>query len=121
MPSVTYEATLSGVGSDPLGGSRVAFVAWEVTIVGPTVRLPRFWDTDARLGIGHYSLGNDLTPGGLISGVGYGSPRWIESLMGQHVVTPALVGSDFSWDLAQYIRWAIEPGTEVHLYVFGDT
>lgn len=120
MPSVTYEATLTDVGSSILGGSRVFFVAWEVTVVGPTVRMPRFWDTSARVGIGHYSLGNDLTPGGLISGVGYGSPRWFERLVGQHVVTPGQVASDFAADIAQYIEWSIEPGTEIHLYVFGD-
>lgn len=121
MPSVIFEDTLSDSGSSIMGGTRVLFVAWEVTTDGPLVRVPNQWDLDAIVGAGHWSLGNDLTPGGLISGIAFDVPHWIYSRVGQWIVPPGQVGADFSAAVAQYIAWSISPGTEVHLYVFGDT
>lgn len=120
MPNVIYEDSLTGAGSAIMGGTRVYFVAWEVTTRGPLVRVPNAWDVDQLLGVGHWALGNDLTPGGLISGLGFDSPHWVNSEIGQWVAPPGQVGADFSSAIAQYIEWAFTPGTEVHVYVFGE-
>lgn len=120
MPSVIFEDTLTDSGSAVMGGTRVLFVAWEVTVEGPGVHTPNAWDVTSLIGVGHWELGNDLTPGGLISGLGFDSPHWINTEIGQWVAPPGQVGADFSSAIAQYIRWTISPGTEVHLYVFGD-
>lgn len=120
MPSVTYEATLSGAGDAVLGGSRVFYVAWEITTVGPTIRYPHSWDPNTLLGAGFWQLGNDLTDLGLISGIGWAEPHWLASMIGQWIAPPGLVGTEFSAALATRIRWTLAPGTEVHLYVFGD-
>lgn len=121
MPGVIWEDSIDGLGSAILGGSRVYFVAWELTVIGPTARHPSYWDTDAYVGVGYYRLGNDLTAGGIIGGVGYGEAHWLSLLIGQNVVDPGQVASDFTSQIAQYISWAIAPGNAVHMYVFGDT
>lgn len=120
MPGTIFDSTLTGAGSSVMAGSRVYFVAWAVTVSGPNVRHPNAWDTDELVGVGHYSLGNDLTPGGVLVGIGFGAARWLNSLLGQHVVSPTIDPAGLTADLAQYIRWGISPGTEVHLYVLGD-
>lgn len=121
MPSIIYDDEVSGAGSSVLGGSRVLYVAWEVTVQGPNVHQPSVWDSELLVAVGHWELGNDLTPGGLISGVGYDEPHWIYTAIGQWVVAPARVGATDAYSLAQYIRWSMTPGTSVHLIVFGDT
>ena len=121
MPSTTYEATLSGTGDAVLGGSRVFYVAWEITTQGPTIRHPHSWDPNTLLGAGFWQLGNDLTALGLISGIGWGEAHWLYSLIGQWIAPPGIIGTEFSAALATHIRWTIPPGTDVHLYVFGDT
>lgn len=120
MPSVTYEATISGAGEATLGGSRVFYVAWEIAIIGPSVRQPQVWDPNFLLGIGHWELGNDLADLGLIPAVGWGEAHWMNSEVGQWIAPPGVIGTDFSAALATRIRWSIPAGTEVHLYVFGD-
>jgi hypothetical protein len=120
MPGTIYDDTLTDSGSAALGGSRVYFVAWEVKDFGPVARHPSFWDTDQYVGIGHWELGNDVTPGGILSGIAYDAPHWINRELGQWIAPPGQVGSDFSSAIAQYISWTLSPGVEVHLYVFGD-
>lgn len=120
MPYITYDQTLSGAGSAQMGGTRVYYVAWEVTIIGNQIRQANAWDPYSQLGVGYFQLGNDLTPAGSISGVGYDSPVWLNWLLGQWIVEPAEVASNFTSAIAQYIRWAFTPGTSVHLYVLGD-
>jgi hypothetical protein len=121
VPSVIFEDSLTDAGTTVMGGTRVFYVAWEVVTDGPRVRPGMEEDTDALLGVGYWSLGNDLTSLGLISGIGLGEAHWMNTRIGQWVVPPGLVGADFSIAIAQYIHWAISPGTEVHLYVFGDS
>jgi hypothetical protein len=121
VPSVIFEDTVSGTGESIMGGTRVYYVAWEVTTEGPTIHRPNSWDVDSVVRVGHWELGNDLAPLGLISGIGYGEQHWMNALSGQRIVIPTLSGADFTALLAQYIRWAIAPGTEVHIYVFGDS
>lgn len=120
MPSAIYEDVLTGEGAAILGGTRVFYVAWEVTVSGIRVRNGSESDPDALMGVGYFALGNDLTPLGLISGVGWQEAHWFNWTIGQWIPSPAMVGSDFSNDIAQYIHWAISAGSEVHLYVFGD-
>lgn len=120
MPSTIYESNLSDTGEAVMGGTRVLYVAWEVTTFGPTIHVPSSWDPDTLLRVGHWEIGNDLTPLGLISGTAFGEQHWINSERGQWIAPPGLVGSAPSYAIAQYIRWAMAPGTEVHLYVFGD-
>lgn len=120
MPSITFDDTVTGSGSSVLGGTRVLYVAWEITVEGPTIRPPATWDSDSIIGAGHWSLGNDLTPGGLITGVAYDAPHWLYATVGQWVAPPGQIGADFSMAIAQYIQWVFAPGTEVHLIVFGD-
>lgn len=121
MPGLSFSQTLTGAGSAQMSGTRVYFVAWEVTVFGPSARQPTVWDPEVWIGIGHYELGNDLTPGGVISGIGYGKANWIDTPIGQRVVSPAEDASGFTREIAEYIRWSIAPGSEVNLYVFGDT
>lgn len=121
MPSVIYEDTLTGAGTAVMGGSRVLYVAWELTIEGPTVRRPVDGDTEFLNGVGYFALGNDLTPGGLISGIGLHDPHWFNWEVGQWLPIPALAGADLTYGFAQYIHWLVKPGSEVHVVVFGDT
>jgi hypothetical protein len=121
MPSTIWEDTVTDSGSASLGGSRVLYVAWEITAAGPGVRNPSSWDLHTQVGVGFWQLGNDLTALGLISGIGWSEPHWIFSEIGQWIAPPGLVGADFSYALAGSIQWVISPGTEVHMYVFGDT
>ena len=121
MPFTTFEDTLTGSGSAALSGTRVLYVAWEITVEGPAVHQPSVWDTDMRLGVGHWELGNDLTSLGLISGVGYDEPHWLDTPIGQWVTRPTAVDTAFGYTFADHIRWSLTEGTEVHLYVFGDS
>lgn len=120
MPSIIFDDTLTDLGDSVLGGTRVYYVAWEITVDGPVVHPPNAWDAYTTIGVGHFELGNDLTPAGSISGIGWSEPHWFNSAVGQWIVSPGQVGTDFTQEIAQYIRWAISPGTEIHLYVFGD-
>lgn len=121
MPSTIFEDTLTNSGSSVMGGTRVLYVAWQVTVSGPGVHPPNSWDSVLTLGVGHWELGNDLTPLGILSGIAYGEPHWMNFEPGQWIAPPGLVGTEFSYAIAQYIQWSLSPGTEVHLYVFGDT
>ncbi len=121
MPSVIYEASLTDAGDAVMGGTRVYYVAWEITTHGPAMHHYAQWDPYTETRAGYVQLGNDLTPGGLISGIGYDAPIWFNNDIGQWIVKPTLSGSDFTALLAQYVRWALTPGTEVHLVVFGDS
>lgn len=121
MPGVIFDDTVSDAGSAHMGGSRVYFVAYEVLDFGPSARHPSYWDINTWVGLGYYQLGNDLGPGGLITGIGYGDPHWFNTDIGQRVVSPGEVGSDFTSDIAAYIRWTLVPGVSVRLYVLGDT
>jgi len=120
MPSNIYESSLTDSGVATLGGSRVFYVAWEVTAAGPTVRTPSSWDLTTQVGVGYWQLGNDLSPLGVITGDGWGEPHWIYAEIGQWIAPPGVVGSDFSAAISDRIRWVLSPGTTVHLYVFGD-
>src|SRR5689334_13863588 len=120
MASVIFEDDVSGLGSSVMGGTRVLYVAWEVTIQGPGVHRPSVWDANMLLGVGHFEFGNDLTPGGLISGIGWDVPHWLYTAIGQWIAPPGAVGASFSEAIAQYIRWSMSPGTTAHIVVFGD-
>ena len=119
MPSIIFDETLTDAGFSLTGGSRVYYVAWEVLVPGPAVHNPQSWDTDVWLGIGHFQFGNDLTAAGSISGIGYGDPHWMNAEIGQWIVEPGDIGGTFASVIAEYIRWSISPGTQVHLYIFG--
>lgn len=121
MPSVIYEDTLTGSGDSIMGGTRVFYVAWEITTPGPAIHPISSWDAYTLNRVGYWQLGNDLEPAGLISGIGWDEQHWMNWTIGQWVVSPTLSGADFTAQLAQYIRWSLSPGTEVHLYVFGDS
>lgn len=121
MPFITFDDTISGQGAAALSGSRVFYVAWEVTTLGPAVHEPNAWDTDALLAVGHWELGNALDSGGLIFGVGYDVPHWMGWHIGQWIAPPGVVGAEFSAAIADHIRWTVSDGTEVHLIVFGDS
>jgi hypothetical protein len=120
MPSVIYEDSVTDAGSAIMGGTRVLYVAWEVTVQGPMVRNPVVWDETALVAVGNWSLGNDLSSGGLILAVGFDAPHWINREVGQWIVPPGQIGADFSAAVAQYFEWNLSPGTEVHFVVFGD-
>lgn len=120
MPSVIYEDTLTGAGTAIMGGTRVLYVAWELTIEGPTVRRPVAGDTEFLNGVGYFALGNDLTSGGLISGIGLLEPHWFNWEIGQWIPDPGLAGVDLTYAIAQYVHWLVKPDSEVHIVVFGD-
>jgi hypothetical protein len=120
MPSVIYEDSLTDTGTSILGGTRVLYVAWEMTVEGPTVRRPVPDDVELLNGLGYFALGNDLTPGGLISGIGLHQAQWFNWEIGQWLPEPSQVGADFPSVVAQYIHWMVRPGSEVHVVVFGD-
>lgn len=120
MPGVIYEDTLMGAGDAVMGGTRVYYVAWQITTPGPSVGSGPVWDPYTVLRAGYWQLGNDLTPAALISGLGWSDPHWINTEIGQWIAPPGEIGAEFSAALAQYVRWALTPGTSVHLYVLGD-
>jgi hypothetical protein len=120
MPSISYDDTVSGHGSVSLTTNRILYVAYEVTAQGRRVRTPRDADPDTLNGVGFISLGNDLTPAGIISGVGWAPEMWLNAVRGQFIAE----GYDFStgygrW-FADHLRWSLSEGTEVHIYVLGD-
>lgn len=96
------------------------YVAWEVLADGPRVRNPIEGDSEHLNGVGFFKLGNDLTPLGLISGVGFDEAIWFNARIGQWIAGPGSVGNDANFRVAQYIRWSISPMASVHFYVFGD-
>lgn len=120
MPGLIYEGTLSASGDAALGGSRVYYVAWEMTAEGPRVRRPIEGDAEKVAGLGYFALGNDLTALGAIAGVGWQPEVWMNWERGQWLVVPTVVGADFPSVIAERIHWSISPMAEVHLYVFGD-
>lgn len=120
MPFITFNDTVSDSGAAALGGSRVFYVAWQMTTRGPTVRNPSPWDLDTLLGLGHWELGNSLDSGGLIFGVGYDAPHWMGWEIGQWIAPPGVSGTEYSAAIADHIRWTVEAGSEVHLIVLGD-
>ena len=120
MPSILYENTVSGVGYAVLGSGTVFYVAWNVTVLGNRVRNPTESDVEHVNGVGFLALGNDLSPLGAIEGIRWGPEMWLNWTIGQVIVTPTIVGSEFTGLLANYVRWSLGVGTTVHFYVFGE-
>jgi hypothetical protein len=120
MPFVAFDDTVSGIGSASLGASQILYVATEVTVDGPQIHHPNEWDLTTLLGVGFWQLGNDITSGGIITGVAWAEPHWIHTDIAQWIAPPGLVGADFSIWLADHIQWTITPGTSVHLVVFAN-
>lgn len=121
MPFATFSASVSDSGEASLGGSRVFYVAWEVTTPGPGVIPGPTWDPYTRQKVGFWQLGNDLTSLGIISAIGYDAPHWMNFLVGQWIVSPTADPAGFTTVFADHIRWALTPGTVATLYVFGDS
>jgi len=120
MPFSTFDDTVSGSGAADLGGNRVYYVAWRVTVDGNRVRQPTEDDSDHLNGVGYFSLGNALDGASDFAGDGWGDEHWMNWRQGQWIVPPGEVGTSFSRAIAGRIHWGLSAGTEVHLFVLGD-
>ena len=120
MPFVTFDDTISGVDSVDLGGNRVLYFAWLVTVDGRKVRSPSSDDPTQLAGVGFIQFGNDITSGGILSGDAWQPPYWLNSRQGQIIANPQDQGGGFGRIIASRLHYAISPETEVHLYVLGD-
>lgn len=120
MPSISFDDTVSGNGSTVLVTNRILYLAYEVTVDGRRVRTPRDADADTLNGVGFVSLGNDLTPAGIISGDGWGPELWLNARRGQFIADGHEVSGGFMRWIADRLRWSLSEGTSVHIYVLGD-
>lgn len=121
MPFISFDSTISGVDSVDLGGNRVLYFAWLVTVDGRKVRSPSADDPTQLAGVGFVQFGNDISSAGILSGDAWQPPIWLNSRQGQCIAIPNDLGGTFGSIVAARMHYAISPGTEVHLYVLGDT
>jgi hypothetical protein len=120
MPYTVFDSDISGAAAASLSGSRVLYIAWNVLVDGPGVHLGATIDPLALLGVGLVALGDDLTVIGDGAGDHWHAPIWLNIRAGLWTPEPAADPSGFTSMVATRIRWAISPGTSVHLHVFGD-
>jgi len=120
MPFISYNAALTGEGSDDLSGNRVLYVAWHVDVEGPDVRIPSLIDSEVRAGVGKIAFGNDITSGGILTGDAWQPAIWLNWLQGQVIADPQDLDGTFGRIVANRIHWAFSPGTQVTVYVLGD-
>lgn len=121
MPFISFDSTISGVDSVDLGGNRVLYFAWLVTVDGRKVRSPSADDPTQLAGVGFVQFGNDISSAGILSGDAWQPPIWLNSRQGQWIAIPNDLGGAFGSIVAARMHYAISHGTEVHLYVLGDT
>lgn len=121
MPFFVFDSTVSGVDSVDLGGNRVYYVAWLVTVDGRKVRSPSSDDPTQLAGVGFVQLGNDVTSSGILSGDAWQPPMWLNSRQGQIIATPQDLGGSFGRFIASRLHYALSPETEVHLMILGDS
>lgn len=120
MPFITFDSTISGIDSVDLGGNRVLYFAWEVTVDGRDVRQGSQLDPSLLLGVGYVAFGNDVSSAGILSGDAWQEPHWLNWRQGQIIAVPQDQGGSFGRIVAARMHYAISPGTEVHLYILGD-
>jgi len=114
-----YDATVSGEGQASLsGGQDVYLVASTVLALGNDVRHPEPENTDRLLRFGWFSLGDEFDIGdGTI--FYWRPPVWIDWT--QQIWTP--VGSTLGGTpitvLSRFVRWHINDGGSLHLWVAG--
>lgn len=121
MPFGLYDADISGSGSAALGGSRVLYVAWDVTDLGGTGHLGGSVDDEAILGVGGFALGDNFAIGSGSAVDRWHGFVWFNTQYGLYVPSPAADASGFLADVATRIRWSLTTGAAAHIYVFGDT
>lgn len=121
MPSISFDDTVSGNGITTLVTNRILYLAYEVTVDGRRVRTPRDADANTLNGVGFVSLGNDLTPAGIISADGWGPEMWLNARTGQFIADGHEVAGGFMRWIADRFRWSLSEGTSVHIYVLGDS
>lgn len=121
MPFIAFDETLSGVDSVDIGANRVYYFAWEVTVDGREVRHASALDSEQLLGVGYVALGNDISSGGILSGDAWQAPYWLNWRHGQFIATPQDLGGTFGRVIAHRLHYAFTPGTEVHLYILGES
>jgi hypothetical protein len=120
MPSVYYDADVSGVGSASLsGGNQVLYVACDITTVGPRTSLIEPALSDHLLRMGWFSLGSTFDAGEG-SATHWLDIQWINFLQTFWNPLPAQVASSVGLvAIADTIRWWFSDGTLAHLHVFG--
>lgn len=120
MPFISFDDTISGVDSVDLGGNRVLYFAWLVTVDGREVRQSGRLDPDQISGVGFVQFGNDVSSAGILTGDAWQEPYWLNWRQGQRIAIPQDQGGSFGRIIASRLHYAISPGTEVHFYVLGD-
>lgn len=120
MPFISFDDVISGVDSVDLGGNRVLYFAWEVTVDGRDVYPSSRLDPNILLGVGFVQFGNDVSSAGILSGDAWQEPMWLNWRQGQRIANPQDQAGSFGRIIAARMHYAISPGTEVHLYVLGD-
>jgi hypothetical protein len=120
MPSISFDDTVSGADSAVLTTDRILYLAYRVTVDGRRVRTPRDADPDTLNGVGFVTLGNDLTPAGILSGDAWGPELWLNARQGQFIADGHEVSGGFMRWIADRFRWSLSEGTSVHIYILGD-
>lgn len=121
MPFAVYESDISGDGSAALSGSRVLYVAWDVTDLGGTGHLAGSVDDLAIVGVGGFALGDNFAIGSGSAVDRWHPFVWFNTQYGLWTPSPAATASDFLSEVATLIRWSLTVGAAAHIYVFGDS
>jgi hypothetical protein len=121
MPFSLYDADISDSGSAALLGSRVLYIAWDVTDLGGIGHLAGSVDDEAITGVGGVALGDNFAIGSGSAVDRWHPFIWFNTQYGLWTPSPAADGSGFLYEVATRIRWSLSVGAAAHLYVFGDS
>lgn len=121
MPFNLYDADISDTGSATLSGSRVLYVAWDITNFGALGHDATGIDDEAILAVGGFALGDNFAIGSGAAQDRWHPFIWFNTQYGLWVPSPAADAAGFCYDVATRIRWAFGAGGAAHITVFGDT
>jgi hypothetical protein len=120
MPFTLYDADISGSGSAPLGGTRVFYVAWDITNLGALGHVSTGIDDNAVLSVGGFALGDNFAIGSGSAEDRWHEFHWFNSEFGLWTPIPSADSTGFLSVVATRIRWAFGVDGTAHIYVFGD-
>lgn len=121
MPFIVYEADLTGDGSASLSGSRVLYIAWDITTLGVIAHQGAGVVTDAVIGFGGVALGDHFDIVGGPDVERWHEFIWFNQTYGLWTPSPAADTGGFLYEVATRIKWNIVSDGAAHVRVFGDS
>lgn len=121
MPFNVYDADISGSGSAALSGSRVLYIAWDITDLGGLGHLAGSVDDEAIVGVGGVALGDNFAIGSGSAVDRWHPFIWFNTQFGLWTPSPAALSGGFLYEVATRIRWSLGIDAAAHLTIFGDT